>query len=63
MSVVLLIGVPLVWLLPSWQGAGLWVLIGALGLIAVLVASMLERGKAVARKTLTRLADATVGWE
>ncbi|GAA2154437.1 hypothetical protein GCM10009826_14580 [Humibacillus xanthopallidus] len=62
-SVVLLIGVPLVGLLPSWQGAGLWVLIGGLGLIAVLIASMLERGKAVARKTMTRLAEATAGWE
>jgi hypothetical protein len=62
-SVTLLIGVPLVNLLPSWEGAGLWILIGGVGLLAVLVASMLERGKAAVRKTMTRLADATVGWE
>lgn len=37
-SVALLIGVPLVNLLPSWEGAGLWVPIGGVGLLAVLVA-------------------------
>ena len=29
-------------LLPSWEGAGLWILIGGVGLLTVLVAGMLE---------------------
>lgn len=62
-SLVLLVGVPLVHLLPSWGGATLWVLIGGLGLVAVLVAALLERGKAAVRTGLQRLERATIGWE
>lgn len=62
-SCVLLVAVPLVGLLPSWQGAGLWVLIAAVGLVALLVASFLEQGKAAARKGLSRFDEVTAGWE
>ena len=62
-SVVVLVAVPLVGLLPSWEGAGLWVLIAAVGLVALLVASFLEQGKIAARKGLSRFGEATVGWE
>lgn len=62
-SLGLLIGLPLVNLLPSWEGAGLWVLIGGVGLLAVLAASLLERGKAAVRKGMARLSEATAGWE
>ncbi|MDQ1537946.1 MAG: hypothetical protein QOE58_2339, partial [Actinomycetota bacterium] len=62
-SLVLLIAVPLVGLMPAWQGATLWVLIAAVGLVALLVASFLEQGKAAAHKGMGRFAEATAGWE
>jgi hypothetical protein len=54
LSVAVLVGVPLVSFLPSWEGAGLF---------AVLNARLSERGRAAVRQSLTRPADATVGWE
>jgi hypothetical protein len=62
-SLVLLIAVPLVGLMPAWQGATLWVLIAAVGLVALLVASFLEQGKAAAQKGMSRFSEATAGWE
>ena len=62
-SLLVLVGVPLVDLLPSWSGATLWALIGGLGLLAVLVAALLERGKAAARSGMARVERLTAGWE
>jgi hypothetical protein len=62
-SLVLLIAVPLVRLMPAWQGATLWVLIAAVGLVALLIASFLEQGKAAAHKGMGRFGEATAGWE
>jgi hypothetical protein len=62
-SLVLLIAVPLVGLMPAWQGAALWVLIAAVGLVALLIASFLEQGKAAAHKGMSRFGEATAGWE
>lgn len=62
-AVVVLVAVPLVGLLPAWEGAALWVLIAAVGLVALLVASFLEQGKAVAQKGLSRFGQVTAGWE
>ena len=63
-SLVLLVGVPL-WglLLPSWNAASLWILIGVAGLVALVVAGLLDWGRAATRRQLTRIADATAGWE
>ncbi|HET8595243.1 MAG TPA: hypothetical protein VFM07_08350 [Intrasporangium sp.] len=63
LAVLLLVAVPLVDLLPQWQGAALWVLIAGVGLVAVLAAAFVERGKVMARKGLAQLAEATAGWE
>jgi hypothetical protein len=63
LAVLLLVAVPLVDLLPRWQGAALWVLIAVVGLVAVLAAAFVERGRVVARKGLAQLAEATAGWE
>jgi hypothetical protein len=63
LAVALLVGVPLVSLLPSWEGAGLWVLIGGVGLVVILVAVFLEQGRAAARSGLARFARTTTGWE
>jgi hypothetical protein len=57
------VAVPLVRLLPSWEGAALWVLIAGLGLVAVGAASLMERGKVVTRKGVARFGTLTAGWE
>jgi hypothetical protein len=62
-GLLVLLAVPLVRLLPSWEGAGLWVLIAGLGLVAVVAASLVERGKAVTRKGVARFGTLTAGWE
>ena len=63
LALLLLVAVPLVQLLPSWEGAALWAVIAVVGLAAVLVAAFLERGKAAARHGLTRFKEATSDWE
>jgi len=62
-AMALLVLVPLVQLIPSWGGAGLWLAIGAVGVTAVLVATLLEEGRAAAGRALARLEQATAGWE
>ncbi|GAA2029826.1 hypothetical protein GCM10009740_19380 [Terrabacter terrae] len=62
-SLLVLVGVPLVDLLPSWSGAMLWALIGGLGLLAVLAAALLEHGKAAARSGMAGVERLTAGWE
>jgi hypothetical protein len=63
LGVVVLVAVPLVHLLPAWEGAALWVLVGGVGLALVLVATMLERGRAAVRAGNRRLHALTQGWE
>ncbi len=62
-AVVLVVAVPLVHLLPSWGGAGLWILIAGIGVTAVLVASLLEQGRAAVRRSRERFAQVTADWE
>ncbi|HEY8719180.1 hypothetical protein, partial [Pengzhenrongella sp.] len=62
-AMVVLVVVPLVALLPAWSGAGLWLLVAAVGLVAVLAATLLEKGRAAVRSTRHRLRDVTDGWE
>ena len=62
-AVVLLVAVPLVRMLPAWGGAGVWLLLAGVGLAAVLVATMLERGRTAVRGALGRVNEATAGWE
>ena len=57
------LAVPLVHLLPAWEGAALWILVGGVGLALVLVATMLERGRAAVRAGNRRLHALTQGWE
>ncbi|HET7276874.1 MAG TPA: DUF2510 domain-containing protein [Dermatophilaceae bacterium] len=62
-AVVMLIGVPLVRLLPAVDTTLGWLLMIALGLAVLLFASLLEKGRAAVRKGLIRFAEATEGWE
>lgn len=63
LGLLLLVAVPLVRLLPAWEGATLWVVVGGLGLVLVLVATMLERGRTAVRAGTRRLREVTQGWE
>jgi hypothetical protein len=58
-SLIVLVGVPLVHLLPSWGSAGLWVLV--LGLVIVVVATTLEKSRAALHKDLIRFGDVRLG--
>ena len=60
---VLVVAVPLVQLLPSWGGAGLWILTAGTGILAVLVATFLEQGRTVIRAGLGRFSEETKEWE
>lgn len=62
-GVVLLVMVPLVRLLPAWQGAWLWILVVVVGLLALGAASLLESGRTMVRKGRIRFVDLTQGWE
>jgi hypothetical protein len=62
-GLVILVGIPLVRLLPAWEGAALWLLVGGVGVALVLVATMLERGRAAVRAGVARVRDLTEGWE
>ena len=63
LGLVILVAVPLVQLLPAWEGATLWILVGGLGVALVLIATMLERGRAAVRAGTSRLREVTEGWE
>jgi hypothetical protein len=57
------LAIPLVQLLPSWGGAGLWILIAGIGILAVLVATFLEQGRTAIQAGLGRFSDETKEWE
>ncbi|HYN71500.1 MAG TPA: hypothetical protein VES60_03280 [Nakamurella sp.] len=63
-SLIVLVGVPLVHLLPSWGSAGLWVLVlGLVGLVIVVVSTTLEKSRAALHQDLIRFEKATSDWE
>ncbi|MFC6238072.1 hypothetical protein [Longivirga aurantiaca] len=62
-ALALLVLVPLAQLLPAWTGATLWIAIAAIGLVAILVATLLEQGRAVVRRGIDQLHRLTEGWE
>ncbi len=62
-ALALLVLVPVAQMLPAWSGATLWVSIATLGLVAIVVATMLEQGKAVVRREIGHLRALTEGWE
>jgi hypothetical protein len=62
-SAVILVAVPAVALVPAIQGAWTWVLIAVVGVLALLVASLLEQGRSALRRGVAMFKSATAGWE
>lgn len=62
-AVVVLLAVPLVSLLPGWQGTALWMFLAGAGLVALLAATAIEKGRIVARKALARYEALGDEWE
>ncbi len=62
-AVVLLITIPLYPLLPEWRGATLWITVAVLGLAAITVATMIERGRAKVHAWVDTLSSTMHDWE
>lgn len=62
-ALAVLVVVPLVPLVPGWTGAWLWIAIAVVGIGAVLVATLLEEGRVLVRRSVARLGELTAGWE
>ncbi len=62
LAIVLVIGVPLSSAV-TWRGPALWVALSLLGIVAILVAASLERGRDAVRQVGRRLDVMTEGWE
>jgi len=62
-ALLVLVGVPLSQLLPAWSGVTLWVTIAGIGLLAIVAATLLEKGRAVVRAAFDSFRDMTQGWE
>ncbi|MGB7982024.1 MAG: hypothetical protein WCF36_14685 [Candidatus Nanopelagicales bacterium] len=58
-----LVAVPLAQLLPAWGGAGTWVLIIVVGLVALWAASLLEWARSTVRRAVAGFTETTEGWE
>jgi hypothetical protein len=62
-SVVLLLGVPLAGAIPTWTGPALWLAVAAIGVAAIVFATLLEQSRSAIRKAARRLDELTNGWE
>lgn len=62
-AAVLLVGVPLVALLPGWGSAGAWLVVAGVGAVAVLGATVLEKSRSAVSGLWRRLGDDSEGWE
>jgi hypothetical protein len=62
-ALVVFVVVPMVRLLPAWEGAWLWLLIGAIGVVALLAATVLEEGRELVQRGMRRFGQMTEHWE
>jgi len=62
-GLVVAVLLPLAAVVPAWGGAALWVAVAVVGLLVVLAATFLERGRTAVRTGRQRLRVATRGWE
>lgn len=63
LALFLIVVPPLVGLVPEASGWTPWALIAGLGLLAILVAALLERGRRAVRSAIRRFRQLTAGWE
>ena len=63
LSLALMVLLPLVGSLPAIEGPVLWLALASLGLLALLVAAFLEKGRETGRAVVRRLRELTDGWE
>jgi hypothetical protein len=62
-AAVLMVSVPVVRIIPQFQGAALWAALAAIGIVLLLVATMLEQGRSAVRRTYRRFEELMLGWE
>lgn len=62
-ALVVFVGVPMARLAPAWEGAWLWLLIGGIGAVALLAATMLEEGRRLVERGMRRFTEMTAHWE
>ena len=58
-----MVAVPVVRIVPEFQGAALWGALAAVGIVLLVVATSLEQGRSRVKRTIRRLEDLMVGWE
>jgi hypothetical protein len=63
LAVALMLIAPLTDLVPKVRGPGLWLTVAGIGLIAILVAAFLERGRTAAARAVAMIREATADWE
>ncbi len=63
LSALLMLAVPLAELVPRLEGAALWATVAGLGLVAIVVAALLEQGRRGFQSTVARLDQLTHDWE
>jgi hypothetical protein len=63
LAALMLVTVPVARMLPAVRGPVLWLTLAAAGLVLLLVASSIERGRARARAAARRIDQLLVGWE
>jgi hypothetical protein len=62
-AVILMVAVPVVRIIPQFQGAALWGAMAAIGIVLLIVATSLEQGRSRVKRTIRRLEELMVGWE
>jgi hypothetical protein len=62
-AVILMVAVPVVRIIPQFQGAALWGALAAVGVVLLVVATSLEQGRSRVKRTIRRFEELMVGWE
>jgi hypothetical protein len=63
LAVLVLVVVPMVDVARRLDGAEIWLALAGIGVVAIVVATLLERGRRVARQSMERLRTLTDDWE
>jgi hypothetical protein len=63
LAVALMLGGPIARLVPNVTGAALWIALAATGVVLIVLATGLERGRATFTATIRRLDSLMEGWE